>query len=86
MSVFDVAGALDLEAFGANLTCLHPIIEQTRPFPGLAATLGQLRALLARSYLWQPGAARFLQDPLTFRCIPSRTSTARPGTRWPTRG
>jgi histidine ammonia-lyase len=33
MSVFDVAGALDLEAFGANLTCLHPIIEQTRPFP-----------------------------------------------------
>jgi histidine ammonia-lyase len=36
MSVFDVAGALDLEAFGANLTCLHPIIEQTRPFPGLA--------------------------------------------------
>jgi histidine ammonia-lyase len=70
MSVFDVAGALDLEAFGANLTCLHPIIEQTRPFPGLTATLHQLRLLLAGSYLWGPGAARFLQDPLTFRCIP----------------
>ena len=77
MSVFDVAGALDLEAFGANLTCLHPIIEQTRPFPGLAATLGQLRALLAGSYLWQPGAARFLQDPLTFRCIPHIHGAAR---------
>ena len=77
MSVFDVAGALDLEAFGANLTCLHPVIEQTRPFPGLAATLSQLRALLAGSYLWQPGAARFLQDPLTFRCLPHINGAAR---------
>src|SRR3984957_10289090 len=77
MSVFDVAGALDLEAFGANLTCLHPIIEQTRPFPGLAATLSALRALLAGSYLWQPGAARFLQDPLTFRCLPQIHGAAR---------
>jgi histidine ammonia-lyase len=39
LDVFDVAGALDLEAFGANLTCLHPVIEQTRPFPGLAITV-----------------------------------------------
>ena len=77
MSVFDVAGALDLEAFGANLTCLHPIIEQTRPFPGLAETLHRLRLLLAGSYLWQPGAARFLQDPLTFRCLPHINGTAR---------
>ncbi|MGH3150849.1 MAG: aromatic amino acid lyase [Streptosporangiaceae bacterium] len=77
LSVFDVAGALDLEAFGANLTCLHPIIEQTRPFPGLAETLHRLRLLLAGSYLWQPGAARFLQDPLTFRCLPHINGTAR---------
>jgi histidine ammonia-lyase len=27
-----------------------------------------MRRLLAGSYLWQPGAARNLQDPLTFRC------------------
>jgi histidine ammonia-lyase len=77
LSVFDVAGALDLEAFGANLNCLHPVIEQTRPFPGLAGTLHQLRMLLAGSYLWQPGAARFLQDPLTFRCIPHIHGAAR---------
>ncbi len=77
MSVFDVAGALDLEAFGANLTCLHPIIEQTRPFPGLRATLEALRILLAGSYLWRPGAARFLQDPLTFRCLPHIHGAAR---------
>jgi histidine ammonia-lyase len=77
MDTFDVAGALDLEAFGANLTSLHPVIEQTRPFPGLAATLHTLRTLLAGSYLWQPGAARFLQDPLTFRCIPQIHGAAR---------
>jgi len=77
MSVFDVAAALDLEAFGANLTSLHPVIEQTRPFPGLAATLRTLRLLLEGSYLWQPGAARFLQDPLTFRCIPQIHGAAR---------
>jgi histidine ammonia-lyase len=70
MDTFDVAGALDLEAFGANLTSLHPVIEQTRPFPGLAATLSRLRELLDGSYLWHPTAARFLQDPLTFRCLP----------------
>ena len=77
LSVFDVAGALDLEAFGANLNCLHPVIEQTRPFPGLAGTLHRLRLLLAGSYLWQPGAARFIQDPLTFRCIPHIHGAAR---------
>src|ERR1700730_12937651 len=77
MDVFDVAGALDLEAFGANVNCLHPVIEQIRPFPGLAATLHRLRTLLAGSYLWRPGAARFLQDPLTFRCIPHIHGAAR---------
>jgi histidine ammonia-lyase len=77
METFDVAGALDLEAFGANLTSLHPVIEQTRPFPGLAATLGRLRELLDGSYLWHPGAARFLQDPLTFRCLPQIHGAAR---------
>src|SRR5579859_810152 len=77
MDAFDVAGALDLEAFGANLTSLHPIIEQTRPFPGLATTLSRLRELLDGSYLWDPNAARFLQDPLTFRCLPQIHGAAR---------
>jgi histidine ammonia-lyase len=77
LSVPDVAGALDLQAFGANLTCLHPVIEQTRPFPGLATTLRRLRLVLAGSHLWQPGAARFLQDPLTFRCPPHIHGAAR---------
>src|SRR3984893_14646313 len=84
LAVFDVAGALDLEAFGANLTCLHPVIEQTRPYPGLTATLHRLRALLEGSHLWQPGAARFLQDPLTFRCLPQINGAARDALRYAT--
>lgn len=77
LSVLDVAAALDLEAFGANLTSLHPIISETRPFPGIRSTLDRLRSLLEGSHLWAPGAARNLQDPLTFRCIPQIHGAAR---------
>jgi histidine ammonia-lyase len=63
----DVAGALALEGFGANLSVLHPGIEKTRPHPGFAATVARARRLLEGSYLWEDGAARNLQDPLTFR-------------------
>ncbi|HEX5468195.1 MAG TPA: aromatic amino acid lyase [Gaiellaceae bacterium] len=66
----EVSGALDLEAFAANLTMLHPAIAEVRPYPGLCAALARLRRLLAGSSLWEPGAARNLQDPLTFRCLP----------------
>jgi histidine ammonia-lyase len=70
LNAMDVAGALDLEAFAANLTILHPAIGDVRPYPGIVFTLGRLRALLEGSSLWEPGAARNLQDPLTFRCLP----------------
>lgn len=65
----EAAGALSLEAFAANLTILHEAVARVRPYRGLAATLTRLRALLEGSYLWRPGAARELQDPLTFRGI-----------------
>jgi histidine ammonia-lyase len=73
----DVAGALDLEALGANLTLLHPAIAEHRPFTGLAAELERLRALLEGSYLWDEHAARSLQDPLSFRCLPQVHGAAR---------
>ena len=63
----EAAGALSLEGFAANLTILHEAVGRVRPYRGLAASLARLRSLLAGSYLWQPGAARELQDPLTFR-------------------
>jgi histidine ammonia-lyase len=70
LDALDVSGALDLEAFAANLTILHPAIGEVRPYPGLLDALARLRELLEGSYLWEPGAARNLQDPLTFRCLP----------------
>jgi histidine ammonia-lyase len=63
----DVAGALDLEAFAANLSVLHPAVARARPYPGLVAAAERLRGLLEGSYLWDEAAARNLQDPLTFR-------------------
>ena len=42
----DVAAALCLEGFAANLSVLHPAIERARPDPVLARTLARLRELL----------------------------------------
>jgi histidine ammonia-lyase len=70
LEAMDVAGALDLEAFAANLTLLHPAVAEVRPYPGLAESLARLRALLEGSWLWEPEAARNLQDPLSFRGLP----------------
>jgi histidine ammonia-lyase len=62
-SVLDVAAALDLEALAGNVSALHGNPE--------------LAALLEGSYLWDEGAARSLQDPLSFRCIPQVRAAAR---------
>jgi histidine ammonia-lyase len=63
LDTLDVAAALDLEALAGNLSTL----ESAQRF----------RALLDDSYLWKEGAARSLQDPLSFRCIPQVHGAAR---------
>jgi histidine ammonia-lyase len=70
LEALDAAAALDLEAFAANLTLLHPAIGEVRPYPGLVASLTRLGGLLESSPLWEPGSARNLQDPLSFRGVP----------------
>lgn len=70
LDVFDITAALSLEAFGGNLSTIHPEAARMRPHPGQARAADRLRELLAGSYLWRPGAARNLQDPLSFRCVP----------------
>ena len=77
MDWLDVSGALDLEAFAANLSLLDPEIADARPFPGLRASLSRQRALLAGSWLWDEGTARNLQDPLSFRTLPQVHGAAR---------
>ena len=50
-----------------RLAMAHPAIAEARPYPGLTAVLERVRGLLEGSYLWADGAARMLQDPLSFR-------------------
>jgi histidine ammonia-lyase len=66
----DVAGALSLEGLAANPSMLHAAIGEVRPYPGLRRTLERFRELLSGSAIWEPGAARHLQDPLSFRNLP----------------
>ena len=73
LDVLDHAGALDLEALGANRNSVHPAIGEARPYPGLQATLARLGALLDGSEV----EARNLQDPLTFRTIAQQNGAAR---------
>jgi histidine ammonia-lyase len=73
----DVCAALDLEAFAANLSIIHPAVARARPYPGLTASVERLRWLLDGSYLWEDGAARNLQDPLSFRNVPQVHGAAR---------
>jgi histidine ammonia-lyase len=65
-----VTAGLSLEAFGANLSIIDAAVPESRPYPGLAKTVAELRRQLEGSYLWEAGAARNLQDPLTFRSLP----------------
>jgi histidine ammonia-lyase len=74
LDTLDVAGALDLEAFGANReSLLHPAVAAVRPSPGVSTSLERLRALVAESGV----AARALQDPLSFRTLPQLHGAAR---------
>ena len=79
---FDAAAALDFEGFRANVGALHAVVGETRPYPGVLETLTRLRHLLDGSILWEPEAPRFLQDPLTFRCVPQVHGAARDGLRF----
>ncbi len=63
-----VAAALSMEGFRANLSPLDPRVADARPAPGQRWAAAGLRALLAGGALAEPGAARRLQDPLSFRC------------------
>ena len=66
----DIAAALSMEATAANPSILHPAVARAKPIPGQAAAAEHLRALLEGSELLQPGAARSVQDALSFRVVP----------------
>jgi histidine ammonia-lyase len=63
-----IAAALSMEGFRANLSPLDPRIVAARPAPGQEWAAAGLRVLLSGGSLTRPGSARRLQDPLSFRC------------------
>jgi histidine ammonia-lyase len=67
---FDIAAALALEGFAANLSIIHPAASRMKPHPGHKRVAERLRTLLRGSYLQTVKQPRNLQDPLSFRCIP----------------
>jgi histidine ammonia-lyase len=63
----EMATALSFEAFRANVSPLRADVMGLRLQPGEDAAGASLRGWLSGSSLLQPGAARRLQDPLSFR-------------------
>lgn len=61
------AAALSLEAFRANLSPFRKDVLALRAQPGIADAADDLAQRLEGSTLYKPGAARRLQDPLSFR-------------------
>ncbi len=64
-----MAGALALEGFRANLSPLDEGLGALRFMAGHRVGAAWLGGLLAGSDLFEPGASRRLQDPLSFRCL-----------------
>lgn len=71
LDALDVSAALSCEGFRAGLEPFDPRVQAARPASGQAAAAARLRALLEGGDLTKPGAARRVQDPLSFRCLPS---------------
>ena len=65
----NLAAALSMEAFRSNLSPLDPRAAVARPQPGQMSVAWALSDLLHDSALMKPGAARRLQDPVSFRCV-----------------
>lgn len=70
LDLLDHAAVLTFEGFRANLSPVSMEALTARPTPGVLQSAEHLHALLAGSALWQPGAARRVQDPLSLRCVP----------------
>ncbi len=69
LSAAVAAGALSFEAYRCSLNPISQAALALRHLPGQEVVAGAMRALLSGGTLAQPGAARRLQDPLSFRCI-----------------
>ena len=79
---FDLAAALTMEGFRANLDAISEPVNSVHRRPGQAEGAERLRSLLRDSRLWDVGAARNLQDPLSFRNVSQIHGAAREFATW----
>jgi histidine ammonia-lyase len=63
------AAVLSFEGYAANPSTFDPRLAAAHPAFGQVAAAQRFRALLAGSSLYEPGAARSIQDALCFRCL-----------------
>ncbi len=68
LEAVQVAAALSMEGFRANLSPIDERAVAARPAPGQQWSASGLRSLLAGGELSGSAAPRRLQDPLSFRC------------------
>lgn len=63
------AAVLSFEGYGANPAIFDARLADARPAVGQVASAARFRAMLEGSSLAEPGAARSIQDALSFRCL-----------------
>jgi len=69
LDALNIAAALSLEGFRANLSVLDDRALAARPARGQHVITRRLGGLLEGSELWKPGVARRVQDPISLRCV-----------------
>ena len=73
---FDLAAAMALEGFQGTPTPYRDAPLRSLRRAGRQGSAERIRGFLAGSRLWQPDVPRFIQDPLSFRCVPAIHGTA----------
>jgi histidine ammonia-lyase len=66
----DLAATVSMEATAANPSIVHPAVGRAKPIPGQIAAADHIRELMSGSGLLEAGAARSVQDALSFRVVP----------------
>ncbi|KYQ90968.1 hypothetical protein DLAC_07852 [Tieghemostelium lacteum] len=70
LKALDLVAAFSLEGFRANLTSINQNVYQIHNQAGQVQSANNINSLLSFSKLWSiQEEARFVQDPLSFRCI-----------------
>jgi histidine ammonia-lyase len=70
LRALNMTAALTLEGFRGNPGAWSERSDRLHPQAGQQIAGRHLRRLLENSGLWQPDEPRFLQDPLSLRCVP----------------